>query len=74
MNQYIYADPSPFNITITFNFYDKRQQIVRRTFTLRNLQGSSEAAQLAHATTIMNDVAPNCTTFPTAVSTKALSN
>lgn len=51
------AFPMPFDISITLAIYDERQQVTRRTFSVRNLQGKTEEAQVSQATAIMNEVA-----------------
>ena len=57
MTQYIFAQPDTFDISITMAIYDNYQQVARRTFPLRNLQGDTAAAQVEHAAAIMNEVA-----------------
>jgi hypothetical protein len=46
-----------YDISITLTIYDNWQQVSRRKFPLRNLEGQTEAEQIAHARQIMDEVA-----------------
>ncbi len=57
MTTFLDTLPPLFDMSITLSIYDDRQQVTRRTFPLRNLQGETEEAQVSEAIVIMNDVA-----------------
>ncbi len=57
MPSIIYANPFAFDIHITLTLFDRRHQVVRRGFYLRNLSGETEAEQVAHAQQILDGVA-----------------
>lgn len=57
MSSVIHANPIIFDIQIMLTLFDNWDQIARRSFYLRNLRGTTEAEQIAHAQQIMDSVA-----------------
>lgn len=57
MADILYPHPMLYDISITLSIYDNWQQVSRRKFPLRNLEGQTEAEQIDHARQIMNGVA-----------------
>lgn len=57
MTNHSYPHPMLHDISITLTIYDNWQQVTRRAFPLRNLEGQTEAEQVAHARQIMDEVA-----------------
>ncbi len=57
MTEFIYAHPSPYDVSITLAIFDNWEQVTRRVFPLRNLTGQTADEQIEEAASIMADVA-----------------
>lgn len=57
MSAFIYANPFKFDIDLTVTLFDNWKQTVRRRWRLRNLEGDTEAEQVAHARHILEGMA-----------------
>lgn len=57
MTEFIFAHPSPFDVSITLVIFDNWEQLTRCTFPLRNLAGQNEAEHVEEAAAVMVEVA-----------------